>query len=197
MYARNDLDRGHLVRRRDPVWGPDAAQANEDTFVYTNAAPQTAAFNQGEDLWAGVEDHVLAYARVNALRLAVFTGPVFAADDPLYRGVRIPRLFWKIAAWGTGEDLRLASAGFVLDQTPSLDRIDLIDLIDLETMTKQEVPPLGSFRTFQVPVQHIAELTDLEVDVLVDADLLPAGRSIRTGGRSDWRELRTLADAAV
>ncbi|VXB47653.1 hypothetical protein PLANTIT3_50073 [Plantibacter sp. T3] len=22
LYARNDLDRGHLVRRRDPVWGP-------------------------------------------------------------------------------------------------------------------------------------------------------------------------------
>ncbi len=191
VYARNDLDRGHLVRRRDPVWGPDAAQANEDTFVYTNAAPQAAAFNQGEDLWAGVEDHVLAYARVNALRLSVFTGPVFAADDPLYRGVRIPRLFWKIAAWDMGEDLQLASTGFVLDQTPSLDRIDL------ETLTGQDVPPLGPFRTFQVPVQHIAELTDLDLAVLVAADRVPAGRSIRAGGRSDWRELRTLEDAVL
>src|SRR3954462_15340310 len=24
VYAGNDLDRGHLVRRRDPVWGPSA-----------------------------------------------------------------------------------------------------------------------------------------------------------------------------
>ena len=24
VYARNDLDRGHLVRRRDPVWGAPA-----------------------------------------------------------------------------------------------------------------------------------------------------------------------------
>lgn len=30
VYARNDLDRGHLVRRRDPVWGDRAAQANSD-----------------------------------------------------------------------------------------------------------------------------------------------------------------------
>jgi endonuclease G len=48
LYARNDLDRGHLVRRRDPVWSEPvvAAQANVDTFVYPNAAPQAAMFNQ-------------------------------------------------------------------------------------------------------------------------------------------------------
>ena len=36
VYARNDLDRGHLVRRRDPVWGDTATarQANNDTFAY-------------------------------------------------------------------------------------------------------------------------------------------------------------------
>ncbi|KTR10380.1 DNA/RNA non-specific endonuclease [Curtobacterium luteum] len=191
VYARNDLDRGHLVRRRDPVWGPDAARANEDTFVYTNAAPQAAAFNQGENLWAGVEDHVLEYARVNALRLSVFTGPVFADDDPLYRGVRIPRLFWKIAAWVTGEDEQLASAGFVLDQTPSLDQIDL------ETLTATDVPPLGPFRTFQVPVEHIAALTGLALGPLVVADRVPALRTINAGGRAEWRELTTLDDAVL
>lgn len=191
VYARNDLDRGHLVRRRDPVWGPDAAQANEETFVYTNAAPQAAAFNQGENLWAGVEDHVLSYARVNGLHLSVFTGPVFADDDPLYRGVEIPRLFWKIAAWVTGDDQQLASAGFVLDQTPSLDQIDL------ESLTATDVPPLGPFRTFQVPVEQIAELTGLDLGALIAADRAPAERLIRAGGRSDWRELSALKDAVV
>jgi endonuclease G len=191
VYARNDLDRGHLVRRRDPVWGPDAARANEDTFVYTNAAPQAAPFNQGENLWAGVEDHVLNYARVNKLRVSVFTGPVFADDDPLYRAVRIPLLFWKIAAWDTGEDHQLATSGFVLDQTPSLDRIDL------ESLTATDVPPLGPFRTFQVPVQHIAELTSLNLGPLVPADRAPTPRSITAGGRTDWRELFTLEDATV
>jgi endonuclease G len=70
LYARNDLDRGHLVRRRDPVWGADAeaADANHDSFAYTNAAPQAAQFNQSKELWNGLEDHVLAYAETYDLR---------------------------------------------------------------------------------------------------------------------------------
>lgn len=191
VYARNDLDRGHLVRRRDPVWGPDAAQANIDTFVFTNAAPQAAAFNQGENLWAGVENHVLDYARINELRLSVFTRLVFAPNDPPYRGVLIPQLFWKVAAWATGDENQLASTGFVLDQTPSLDHIDL------QTLTQTDVPPLGPFRTFQVPVAHIAELTGLELSDLVAADRKPTVQTIAAGGRSEWNELRTLADASI
>ncbi|WP_370628561.1 DNA/RNA non-specific endonuclease [Salinibacterium sp. M195] len=78
VYARNDLDRGHLVRRRDPVWGDEAtaAQANFDTFAFTNAAPQAAGFNQSKELWLGLEDHVLNYARTNRNRISVFTAPV-------------------------------------------------------------------------------------------------------------------------
>lgn len=58
VYAGNDLDRGHLVRRASAVWGEtraEAEQANEDTFHYTNAAPQAAKFNQGIELWLGLE----------------------------------------------------------------------------------------------------------------------------------------------
>ncbi|MGI3781784.1 MAG: DNA/RNA non-specific endonuclease [Janthinobacterium lividum] len=68
-----------------------AEQANLDTFSYANAAPQAALFNQGELLWAGLEDYVLEHARTDAQRLTVLTAPVFADDDPLYRGTRIPR----------------------------------------------------------------------------------------------------------
>jgi len=48
LYANNDLDRGYLVRRLDPVWGTDAEaeKANEDTFHYTNVCPQHKDFNQ-------------------------------------------------------------------------------------------------------------------------------------------------------
>lgn len=84
LYVGNDLDRGHLVRRRDPVWGePDVAEAaNKSTFVFTNAAPQAAQFNQGRILWVGLEDHVLNYAHAQQRRINVFTGPVLAPDDP-------------------------------------------------------------------------------------------------------------------
>ena len=101
LYADNDLDRGHLVRRRDPGWGSvaEARAATEATFVYTNAAPQASVFNQSKDLWVGLEDHVLQYADATDQRVSVFTGPVLDPTDPVYRGVRIPRRFWKVAAW--------------------------------------------------------------------------------------------------
>ena len=101
VYADNDFDRGHLVRRRDPGWGTaaEARAATEATFVYTNAAPQASVFNQSKDLWVGLEDHVLQFADATDQRVSVFTGPVLDAADPPYRGIRIPRRFWKVAAW--------------------------------------------------------------------------------------------------
>ena len=178
LYARNDLDRGHLVRRRDPVWGDlvVARKANFDTFAYPNAAPQASAFNQGELLWVGLEDHVLEYARVYWHRVSVFTGPVLADDDPVYRGVQIPRMFWKVAAWASGVGLH--AAAFVLDQTPFVTSL---------ATAPDEVPPLGPFRTFQVPVADVAG---------ADRDRpRPAGRRRRAGPRRSAGGPRALAAA--
>jgi len=191
LYTRNDLDRGHLVRRRDPVWGaPEvAARANLDTFVYTNAAPQAAGFNQSKELWVGLEDHVLEYARAWRQRISVFTGPVFAAADPLYRGVRIPRLFWKVAAWATDGGSQLAAAGYVLDQTPQLDDVDLGTA---RALAAGDPPPLGPFRTFQVPVIEIERMTGLGMPALAGADVLAPVPGARPSG--EWVELRSVAD---
>ena len=194
VYARNDLDRGHLVRRRDPVWGPDATKANYDTFSYANAAPQVAEFNQSKELWNGLEDHVLAYAETNGLRLSVFTGPVFGADDPEYRGVRIPLGFWKVAAWNAAGVLR--AAGFVLDQSPQLDGIDL-ETARATAIATDAPPPLGPFRTFQVAVGDLAALTGLDFGVMEAADVFerPAEETgIRPLGlprAMRWRELES------
>jgi endonuclease G, mitochondrial len=168
VYADNDLDRGHLVRRNDPVWGePDvAARANDATFHFTNAAPQASDFNQGHELWVGLEDHVLEHARAHQLKLSVFTGPVLTDDDPPYRGIRIPLKFWKVAAWSTGETL--ATTGFLVDQSPLVD----VDLLPRELGAP---PPLGPFRTFQVRVADLADLTGLAMPDLVDAENLPRG----------------------
>ncbi|MDF2508517.1 MAG: endonuclease [Microbacterium sp.] len=180
VYARNDLDRGHLVRRRDPGWGSveTARAASEATFFYPNAAPQAAGFNQSKELWLGLEDHVLSYAEATDQRVSVFTAPVLAADDPAYRGIRIPLQFWKIAAW-QGTD-GLAAAGFVLDQSELVDTREGVFA----------VPSLGAFRTFQVPIADIAALTGLDLGSLPAADVWE-----RRGARgAGWRSLDTADD---
>lgn len=180
VYARNDLDRGHLVRRRDPGWGlVDAARAaTEATFSYPNAAPQAAGFNQSKELWLGLEDHVLAYAETTDQRVSVFTAPVLADDDPPYRGIRIPLRFWKIAAW-QGPD-GLAAAGFLLDQSELVDTREGV----------LAVPPLGAFRTFQVPIADIAALTGIDLGPLPAADVRERPGARETG----WRSLDTADD---
>ena len=180
VYAKNDLDRGHLVRRRDPVWGDPATAraAGEATFTYPNAAPQAAGFNQSKLLWLGLEDHVLAYAETTDQRLSVFTAPILADDDPAYRGIRIPLRFWKVAVWRVDDGL--AAAGFVLDQS------ELVDTRD-ETLA---APPLGTFRTFQVPIADIAALTGIDLGPLIGADVLD-----RRGAREPgWRALDSRQD---
>ncbi|WP_309068992.1 DNA/RNA non-specific endonuclease [Microbacterium sp.] len=181
VYARNDLDRGHLVRRRDPVWGDDARKANSDTFHYTNAAPQASGFNQSEELWVGLEDHVLAYADATDQRVSVFTAPVLGAEDLPYRGILVPLRFFKIAVWV--RDGQLRATGFVLDQSP------VIDLDEIEQGAVAGAPDLGPFRTFQVPIAEIAELTGLRLGQLVEADVLP-----RTARAEPWRRLASSAD---
>lgn len=182
IYSRNDLDRGHLVRRRDPGWGSakEAQDATEATFFYTNAAPQAAGFNQSKELWLGLEDHVLAYAETTDQRLAVFTAPVLKDDDPPYRGIRVPLRFWKIAAWRQQDTL--AAAGFVLDQTALVD-----------TRQGLTVPPLGAFRTFQAPIADIAAEAGIDVGALAAADTF-----VRRGLRPvAARDLQSLDDVVL
>ncbi|SDH38547.1 DNA/RNA non-specific endonuclease [Microbacterium pygmaeum] len=182
VYAKNDLDRGHLVRRRDPGWGTtaQARAATEATFFYPNAAPQAAAFNQSKDLWLGLEDHVLRFADAEDVRISVFTAPVLDQADPPYRGIRIPGRFWKVAAWVSTDDEILAAAGFVLDQSA---------LIDAASATATLSPVLGGFRTFQAPIADIAALAGVDLGPLVAADVLPAAARAR-----EWRELTVAAE---
>ncbi|MHA7241546.1 DNA/RNA non-specific endonuclease [Arthrobacter sp. TMS1-12-1] len=188
VYARNDIDRGHLVRRASAVWGDtraEAQQANEDTFHYTNAALQAAKFNQGLDLWLGLESYLPEDAADSGRRLIVFTGPIFSDVDPVYRGVEIPLRYFKVAVFL--QDGSLAATGYVVDQTPQL--------ADLEDVPKpgavgDDAPPLGPFRTFQVPIRDIAALTGLGLDQLVGVDWMPIAATLPSARvTSAWREL--------
>jgi len=192
VYARNDIDRGHLVRRASAVWGDsqaEAAQANEDTFHYTNAAPQAAKFNQGAELWLGLESYLQENAADNSRKITVFTGPIFGAKDPIYRGVDIPLKFFKAAVFlYQGQ---LAATGYVVNQTEVL-----ADLPDVpKPGVTEEPPPPGQFRTFQVPIRDIAALTGLDLEQLVAVDRMPIAAALPTARvTSTWRELHSPED---
>ena len=95
VYANNELDRGHLVRRMDPNWGKNALKANEDTFYFTNSTPQHKNLNQ--KIWVDLEDYIFRNAVKNKLKVSVFSGPVFRDDDMIYRQkYQIPAEFWKV-----------------------------------------------------------------------------------------------------
>jgi endonuclease G len=166
VYRDNPLDRGHLVRRLDPAWGPSAVTAklaNDDTFHFTNCSPQHHDFNAGQTLWAGLEDYVLENADNLNFRVSVFSGPVLAADDDRYRGVQLPRQFWKVVAM-VKQDGQLSATAYLLSQEQLIKGLEIAP----------EAFSYGAYRTFQVPVRHLEDLTGLSFGSLVDAD--PLGR---------------------
>ncbi|ELP30150.1 DNA/RNA non-specific endonuclease [Rhodopirellula baltica] len=162
LYRHNQLDRGHLVRRLDPVWGSDddAEQAENDTFHYTNAAPQHALLNQRD--WLNLEDHLLDALGEHKMKCSVFTGPVFADSDREYRGVKIPEAFWKVVALLQDDDTVTVTA-YLLGQAAFLNDIEFA---------------FGDFKTFRTSVAKVRQLTGLEFDSLEILDPRSESESI-------------------
>jgi endonuclease G, mitochondrial len=158
VYRDNDLDRGHLVRRLDPAWGPKSAAAVDDTFHFTNCAPQHHEFNAGRTLWLGLEDYVLQNAVTADLKVSVLSGPVLDDDDPQYRGVALPLQYWKVVAM-VRKDGKPSFTAYLLSQESLLD--------EFRTERAPGMLPesfsYGAYRTFQVPVRRIATLTGLDL----------------------------------
>lgn len=123
------FSRGHMVRLLDPCWSDatdeagkvaDAKRGMEDTFHFTNAAPQVQSYNDQD--WGNLEDYVLDKAQTSERRLSVFTGPIYRDNDPVYGRDRtggpwqIPLSFWKIAVLQK-TDTKIAAAAFIIGQT--------------------------------------------------------------------------------
>ncbi len=168
FYRSNDIDRGHLVRRRDPNWGIDAVKANEHTFHFTNSSPQHKNFNQ--KVWLDLEDYLLDNARDYEMKVSVFTGPVFRESDRVYRGAQIPNQFWKVAVM-VKDDHSLSATAYLQTQENLIDG-------DLEFI-------YGQFETYQVPITKIEELTGLHFGELRQADPLAEGQVARVKGAGD------------
>jgi endonuclease G, mitochondrial len=119
------IDRGHLTRREDTAWGDDVEStlaANNDTFHFTNCSLQASPFNRGKERWQGLEQFLLEqHAKKEKRRMIVMTGPLFAANDPVYKNdrmdysVRCPLQFWKVCVL-IRQDGTPSATGFILGQ---------------------------------------------------------------------------------
>ena len=170
LYAGNRLDRGHIARRADLLWGTrdEAEQANADSFFFTNITPQLDDFNQSSKhgLWGQLEDAIFEDVDVDNLRLSVFGGPIFKDTDLLFRDVLVPRSFWKLIAYVEGGTLK--AKAFVLTQD------------DLEA--KLESLGLEKFNLFQVALTDLTVMTGLDYGALAAADTIMSGLESVNGG---------------
>lgn len=160
VYAANRLDRGHIARRADLLWGTlaEAQQANSDSFYFTNITPQMDDFNQSSKggVWGSLENAVITFdGLAPQRRVSVFGGPVLRPDDPPYRGlVRIPVEHWKVIVYLVGTELR--TRAFLLSQT-----------IDLEVATPDDV--FEPFATYEVDLPTLQNRTGLRFPTLATA----------------------------
>lgn len=150
-YADNDLDRGHIARRSDLLWGTldEARQANSDSFFFTNITPQMADFNQSGrgGTWGLLENAILALEGLEDRRLTVFAGPVLDPNDPPYRGiVHVPIEHWKVVTYRLDGQLKFKC--FVLTQ-------------DLDGLERALPNFLEAFDTYLVSLDLLEERTAL------------------------------------
>jgi endonuclease G len=165
LYSRNPLDRGHMVRRRDPGWGNTRAEAEEgemDTFHYTNSTPQHENLNQKE--WVGLEDYILEAAETRGFKVSAFTGPVFREDDrrlkhqPGAQGIQIPEEFWKIVVIVNENTGALSATGYILSQGKMIR-----NLLEAQFI-------YGEYKTYQVQIARIEKETGLNFGALREFD---------------------------
>ena len=169
----NSLQRGHLFKREDAVWGEDKPamkKADEHSFTIPNATPMIRNFNNVE--WGDLEDIVTEECK-KGNKVSYFAGPMFRSSDPFYnelrakqvppaqrrQGMRVPETFWKIVVWV--EDSKLKAAGFILTQKNEIDEHGPIkeeinfgtykqrSIADIEEGTGLRFPKLRAVDTFQ------------------------------------------------
>lgn len=174
---KSDFDKGHMVKREDVQWGitvQEAQNAADSTFYFPNAVPQHSDLNQ--KIWAELEDYILHTETVpNNLRIAVFTGPVFQDNDPVFitevdnQEVKLPTLFWKVVVYPTTED-QLYRVGFLMGQKSLLEKDKIVKATKAIQKIESDVfMQFEDAETYQVNISTIENLTKLTLPLATDA----------------------------
>ena len=184
LYKNNPYDRGHVARRVDLNWGTlsEAKRANKDSFFFTNMTPQHERFNQSSrhGLWGRLENAILEDIEVEDLKVSVIAGPIFRDDDPLHRGVGIPRDYWKLIAFRDTDDDLFKVSAYILSQA---------ELIPTEALE------LDMFQLYHTSLSKLSEETDLDFDDLLEFDTFADDHESVSG--SGLREIVSARDLII
>jgi endonuclease G len=196
LYADNPLDFGHLTRRQDAAWGDteaSATSANNDTFHLTNCSPQHAVFNESSQashngvlLWGNLEMYVTSQAKKGSKKLSIFNGPVFRASDAPYRGILLPKEFWKLIVY-VRDNGKPGAVAFVLSQESLIKNLPAEDFV------------VGPYKPFQVKISDLERRTNLDFGVIETFDTMGqvGQESLMEGVRSKVVSIETFADIVV
>ena len=167
--------RGHMTRREDPIWGTraQAELGNADSMHVTNTVPQMQPFNAG--IWLALESYALENARVDRMRISVFTGPFLRDDDPVREGVPIPRSFWKVIAFIHDDTRKLCATGYTMSQ---------------EDYLRDEEFVFGRHRTSQTRIADIERDAGLSFGRLSRLDPLKRGERGLAAPLTDPSQIR-------
>ena len=130
--------------------------------------PQHESFNQSgkHGLWGELENAILEDVDVENLRVSVIGGPIFKDNDPVHRGIRIPKDFWKLIAFRDSTDNQFKVAAYILTQS---------NLIPTEALE------LDPFKLYQVSLTKLAEETGLNFDPISQFDTQESTRESLEG----------------
>jgi endonuclease G len=186
----NPFDKGHLTRREDLQWGRNLEEAirnGDDSFHFTNCAPQHFAFNQRSKkngLWYRLE--VLATKHLTAAPdLCIINGPVFDApesdirdgklrqlrlngkrhSDRKFGGVQIPKMFFKLVAWQ--QDRKLFARAFVVSQETLLHEVSRMHESEAAPLTPAEIA------LYEIRITDLEKLTGLRFGIPASAQPRP------------------------
>ena len=212
-FYGDPFDKGHLTSRSDLQWWDldehseewqkfseeekkkrmwaSAKRNGDDSFHWTNCAPQHGAFNRANKkngLWRRLELAAIgALSAKDVTKFCIINGPVFDAPksimkenklrslnlkghrdpDGTYRNMQIPKLFFKVIAYGVKDPLqagkrKLHAKAFVVSQENVVNSKLLPDFN--EEFTEEEI------HTYQVRISDLQTLTGLDFGPLCESD---------------------------
>jgi len=123
---------------------------------------------------------------VKDLRVSVMGGPILEDDDIEYRGVKIPKSFWKLVAYVDSADDQLKARAYILTQDNLLDDIEALEL--------------DPFRLFEVSLAELGQRIGLGFGAPMAADAFvpdAAPEVFEVAARyASVREITSAADLA-